>query len=86
MLNRLRELNLVKIVGRAEDLGRPLLYGTTKTFLEVFGLGSLEDLPQVEVLRSGAASSPKLQPAEVESAPSDKPPQLRISTPEVPEA
>ncbi|MEK6644415.1 MAG: SMC-Scp complex subunit ScpB [Planctomycetota bacterium] len=56
MLNRLRELNLVKIVGRAEDLGRPLLYGTTKHFLEVFGLGSLEDLPQVEVLKSPEAS------------------------------
>lgn len=50
MLNRLRELNLVKIVGRAEDVGRPILYGTTKKFLEVFGLGSLEDLPSSEEL------------------------------------
>jgi segregation and condensation protein B len=50
MLNRLRELNLVKIVGRAEDVGRPMLYGTTKRFLEVFGLSGLEDLPQVEQL------------------------------------
>ncbi len=50
MLNRLREANLVKIVGRAEDIGRPILYGTTKQFLEVFGLASLEDLPQVEEL------------------------------------
>lgn len=50
MLNRLREANLIKIVGRAEDVGRPILYGTTKQFLEVFGLGSLEDLPQVEEL------------------------------------
>ncbi len=57
MLNRLREINLVKIVGRAEDLGRPLLYGTTKRFLEVFGLASLEDLPQVEALASGAKST-----------------------------
>lgn len=52
MLNRLRELGLVKIVGRAEDVGRPLLYGTTKRFLEVFGLGSLEDLPTVEELKA----------------------------------
>ncbi|MCB9858302.1 MAG: SMC-Scp complex subunit ScpB [Phycisphaerales bacterium] len=51
MINRLREMNIVKIAGRAEDLGRPLLYGTTKKFLEVFGLPSLEDLPQVEALR-----------------------------------
>lgn len=47
-LNRLRELGLVKIVGRAEDVGRPMLYGTTKRFLEVFGLSGLEDLPEVE--------------------------------------
>ncbi len=53
LLARLRDLNLVKIVGRAEDLGRPLLYGTTRRFLEVFGLGSLEDLPKVESLREG---------------------------------
>ncbi|NIP26564.1 MAG: SMC-Scp complex subunit ScpB, partial [Phycisphaerae bacterium] len=35
---------LVKIVGRAEVLGRPMLYGTTKKFLEVFGLNTLKDL------------------------------------------
>lgn len=52
MLNRLRELGLIKIVGRAEDVGRPLLYGTTKRFLDVFGLGSLEDLPTVEELKA----------------------------------
>jgi segregation and condensation protein B len=48
---------LVKIVGRAEVLGRPMLYGTTRRFLEVFGLNGLEDLPNVEELRSGAQSS-----------------------------
>ncbi|UCG32789.1 MAG: SMC-Scp complex subunit ScpB [Phycisphaerales bacterium] len=52
VINRLREMNLVKIVGRAEDLGRPMLYGTTKRFLEVFGLANLEDLPQVEQLKA----------------------------------
>lgn len=50
MLQRLRENNLVKIVGRAEVIGHPLLYGTTKRFLEVFGLASLDDLPKVEEL------------------------------------
>jgi segregation and condensation protein B len=54
MLNRLRELGLVKIVGRAEDVGRPMLYGTTKRFLEVFGLSGLEDLPAVEELQPPA--------------------------------
>ena len=48
LLVRLREMNLVRIVGRAEEIGRPLLYGTTAKFLEVFGLGSLKDLPKVE--------------------------------------
>lgn len=43
---------LVKIVGRAEVLGRPILYGTTKKFLDVFGLASLDDLPKVEELKS----------------------------------
>ena len=42
---------LVKIVGRAEVLGRPMLYGTTKKFLELFGLNSLKDLPKVEELK-----------------------------------
>jgi len=42
---------LVKIVGRAEVLGRPMLYGTTKKFLEVFGLNTLKDLPKVEELK-----------------------------------
>jgi len=42
---------LVKIVGRAEILGRPMLYGTTKKFLETFGLNSLKDLPKVEELK-----------------------------------
>lgn len=42
---------LVKIVGRAEVLGRPMLYGTTKKFLQVFGLPSLKDLPKVEELK-----------------------------------
>jgi segregation and condensation protein B len=42
---------LVKIAGRAEILGRPMLYGTTKKFLEVFGLNSLKDLPKAEELK-----------------------------------
>ena len=51
MIRNLMEKGLVKIAGRAEELGRPLLYGTTRKFLEVFGLNSLQDLPKVEELR-----------------------------------
>jgi segregation and condensation protein B len=39
---------LIKITGRKEVPGRPFLYGTTKEFLEYFGLRSLEDLPKIE--------------------------------------
>jgi len=51
VLRSLLERHLIKIVGRAEVLGRPMLYGTTKTFLEVFGLASLNDMPPVEELK-----------------------------------
>lgn len=45
VLRTLLERNLVRIAGHREIPGRPMLYATTKRFLEVFGLGSLEDLP-----------------------------------------
>jgi segregation and condensation protein B len=51
MIRGLMYKGLVKIVGRAEVLGRPMLYGTTKKFLEIFGLNSLKDLPKVEELK-----------------------------------
>ncbi|MGB7157712.1 MAG: SMC-Scp complex subunit ScpB [Tepidisphaeraceae bacterium] len=49
-IRNLMEKHLVKIAGRAEEPGRPILYGTTKRFLELFGLNSLKDLPQSEAL------------------------------------
>ncbi len=54
VIRSLMERRLVKIVGRAEELGRPMLYGTTKAFLEVFGLANLKDLPKVEEFSSSA--------------------------------
>ena len=48
ILRSLMDRRLVTIVGRAEELGRPMLYGTSKQFLEVFGLTSIKDLPSVE--------------------------------------
>jgi segregation and condensation protein B len=47
-IRNLMEKRLVNIAGRAEEPGRPILYGTTKRFLEIFGLNSLKDLPQSE--------------------------------------
>ncbi|QNN22106.1 SMC-Scp complex subunit ScpB [Planctomycetales bacterium ZRK34] len=51
VIRSLMDKHLVKIVGRAEEIGRPMLYGTTKTFLEVFGLSTLKDLPKAEELQ-----------------------------------
>jgi segregation and condensation protein B len=52
ILRQLLERDLLRIVGRAEDLGRPLLYGTTKRFLELFGLRNLEELPRAAEFRN----------------------------------
>ena len=52
VLQTLMERGLVKISGRAEIPGRPLLYETTQFFLDHFGLRSLEELPNVEELRT----------------------------------
>ena len=45
------ERGLVKIAGRAEIPGRPLLYETTQFFLDHFGLRNLDELPNAEELR-----------------------------------
>lgn len=51
LIRHLMEKGLVRIAGRHDSLGRPQLYGTTKKFLQAFGLNSLKDLPEVEALR-----------------------------------
>jgi segregation and condensation protein B len=61
MLRLLMEKGLVRIAGRHDSLGRPVLYGTTKKFLQVFGLKNLRDLPQAEQLRP-----PQVKPSEDE--------------------
>jgi len=48
VLGTLVERHLVKVVGRKQVVGRPFLYGTTREFLERFGLNDLSDLPKVE--------------------------------------
>src|SRR5262249_51647823 len=51
VLRQLMEKGLVRIAGRDDSLGRPVLYGTTRKFLQVFGLKSLKDLPRADQLR-----------------------------------
>ena len=53
-LSKLIELELISEVGRKQVLGRPILYGTTDTFLRTFGLDSLEDLPNLPSDREAA--------------------------------
>lgn len=48
VLRNLLEKALIKIVGRKDVVGRPMVYGTTRKFLEHFGLKSLSDLPPLE--------------------------------------
>lgn len=46
---------LIEEVGRAEAVGRPILYGTTKQFLDYFGLSGLEDLPNPDLFENGVS-------------------------------
>lgn len=48
MLRKLCDLELVLVLGKMDDIGRPNLYGTGERFLEFFGLRSLEELPTLE--------------------------------------
>ena len=50
VLRSLMERRLVKIVGRADEVGRPMLYGTTTEFLKQFGIGKLDELPNAKEL------------------------------------
>jgi segregation and condensation protein B len=73
VLQSLMERGLVKIAGRAEVPGRPLIYETTQFFLEHFGLRDLDELPNAEELRTRyLPSAPSVKTA----APAELPPPL----------
>ena len=76
LLRQLLERDLVRIAGRAEELGRPYLYGTTKRFLQLFGLSSLDALPPIQwqALRDDSESQDLLE--------EDPPPEASTSTKE----
>jgi segregation and condensation protein B len=76
VLQTLMERGLVKISGRAEIPGRPLLYETTEFFLDHFGLRNLDELPNVAELRTRhlpVAPRPAPTPTEDQSAPAESP-------------
>ena len=52
VMNKVIDRGLIKIVGRADLPGRPLLYGTTQLFMEHFGIKKVDDLPNAAELRS----------------------------------
>ena len=76
VLQNLMERGLVKIAGRAEVPGRPLLYETTQFFLEHFGLRDLGELPNAEELRTRyLPSAPRKEmPAASETTPAEPAP------------
>ena len=71
-IRSLMEKHLVKIAGRAEEPGRPILYGTTKRFLELFGLNSLKDLEaKIIELRGHAARIGRAEPIDIHQSLND---------------
>ena len=73
VLHTLMDLDLVRMVGRSEGIGKPMLFGTTREFLVLFGLKSLGDLPQPKELaellaesghQNQAIAQPDLEPGE----------------------
>ncbi len=75
VLRTLLEKRLIAIAGRAEEVGRPMLYGTSKRFLEEFGLASLKDLPKVEELMQRAAGRGSSADSEPAPESTSKPPE-----------
>jgi segregation and condensation protein B len=57
ILRQLMDRDLIRIVGRSPELGRPFLYGTTRRFLRWSGLRSLDDLPRAALLRHQPADA-----------------------------
>jgi segregation and condensation protein B len=69
VLRHLLERKLVRISGRAEAPGRPLLYATTREFLAAFGLSSVSDLPRTDELAALLKGAAPPEPAQEEPAP-----------------
>jgi segregation and condensation protein B len=80
VLRSLLERHLVRIAGHRDVPGRPMLYGTTRRFLEVFGLASLEDLPTLrdldELVKAAAEAGSVELEADAEPPPEPAAPAL----------
>ena len=75
ILRQLLEQDLIRIGGRGKDLGRPYLYVTTRKFLQLFGMRSLEQLPRADQWRRhashGATHDNKVRTGNDQMAPAD---------------
>jgi len=82
-LHTLLEKGLVKVMGRKEMPGRPIVYGTTKAFLELFSLNSVSDLPKLQEIQPPPAPQ-EVSPRETsqETSPQEMSPQ-ETSTEEI---
>ncbi|MFK7822466.1 MAG: SMC-Scp complex subunit ScpB [Planctomycetaceae bacterium] len=60
VLKQLMERGLVRIAGHDDSLGRPYLYGTTRLFLEMYGLKNLDDMPMADELRRKKPTGPTI--------------------------
>jgi segregation and condensation protein B len=84
-LKLLLERDLVRILGKKDEPGRPLLYGTTIQFLAFFGLKSLRDLPTLREFTELSDDSQRVADAELgEPAPGLAPPSDTIAAPSMP--
>lgn len=81
ILKNLLEVNLLRVAGRKPGLGRPILYGTTKKFLDYFGLNSLEELPRLEDF-IGKANPVIIEENENKSIPNEAVSSENISSPD----
>ncbi len=69
VLHTLMEKGLIKMMGRKDLPGRPIVYGTTKAFLELFGLNTLADLPTLKEIQPPARPEMILEPTSSSTAP-----------------
>ena len=87
VLRTLLEKKLVKIIGKKDVPGKPIVYGTSKRFLEVFGLKDLSELPTLKDLDSlGPASMEGVLPLEEEKGEGEATPEEEPKMPESQEA
>jgi segregation and condensation protein B len=71
VMKLLLDRDLIRILGKKDEPGRPILYGTTQVFLEFFGLKSLKDLPSLREFTELSDDSRRVYEREMEAAPDE---------------